>query len=305
MASAATATKRPRKENWNTKDVHHLLDLIETNYNDIVGAFSASLTQASKTRIWSDITESFPGRSVTDVKRKFFQLKSDKIRAYNAHLKIVKGTGGGPPPHPVSPLTQRIVKIVGIENPKISGIPGGIDSGIDCSSAPVTLCSATSNRSEPTEPESSAEEDYATPVAASSQKLTSPTEATQSAQSRAPAPATSSATANQKRKTISLSGPARSRAKTTAADQRPQIGSQIEAEAVAQNREQHQLVCRKLQLEIELIKLKKQNEQRRRAWLDFKLSQSNAPTFLEDEEDSENEILHHELQDISNKPHLW
>jgi len=122
------ACDKPRKSNWTADNIHRLLDHVELHYEKLIGRFSSNLSAKEKKHLWETIARDFPDREVEEVKRKFFNMKAEKVRSFSAYKKRIAATGGGPPPNPPSPLTQRIIKIIGEENPKVNGISGGIDT---------------------------------------------------------------------------------------------------------------------------------------------------------------------------------
>ena len=104
-----------------------LFDEMEINYSKLFGQFSSKVTKEDKKKIWMTIADSL-NRDVEDVRRKFTALKSEKLRQYSIYRRKMNGTGGGPPPRDLSPLTQRLLDVIGENNPKVQGIGSQMDS---------------------------------------------------------------------------------------------------------------------------------------------------------------------------------
>lgn len=122
--------RRSRKRNWDESDTYKLLELVEIHYDRLFGKFSAQLTNTCKKNLWNSIAESFEDRSGEECRHKFQKVKSENVIVYNRHRKQMNATGGGPPPKPLSAITEKVISLMGTSNPRISGIEGGIDTAV-------------------------------------------------------------------------------------------------------------------------------------------------------------------------------
>lgn len=129
--------QRSRKQNWSEHETIILLEAIEPRYARLFGKFSAKLTAKDKNSLWENIAQELAPRSVDEIKRKFSKVKSEKLILYSKFKRNSQGTGGGPPPRDPSPVTMKIIALVGGEdNPKVLGLQSGMDTSamVDVSS---------------------------------------------------------------------------------------------------------------------------------------------------------------------------
>lgn len=85
--------QRMRKKNWSEDEMNVLLDHMEEHYEKLVGKFSSKLSANDKKHTWKKIADDLHDRDVEEIKRKFFNIKSEKIRNYASWKKGVNATG--------------------------------------------------------------------------------------------------------------------------------------------------------------------------------------------------------------------
>ena len=102
------------------------------------GPYSNTVTKESRQKAWESVTVAcnlsnpcHKPRDRKEVQKKWDNMKTtavNKIREYKARLT---GTGGGPPPNPLDPLTVKIAgKILGEDSPNFPG--NIIQVRVDC-----------------------------------------------------------------------------------------------------------------------------------------------------------------------------
>ena len=80
---------KSKKCNWTNESIHKLLDHIEEHHEKLLGKFSSSLSAKDKKQLWETISNDFPDREMEEVKRKFFNVKAEKVRTFAAYKKKV------------------------------------------------------------------------------------------------------------------------------------------------------------------------------------------------------------------------
>lgn len=255
---------RFRKQNWSDADKHLLLDHIEDKYDKLFGKLSSKLTSKDKKDIWIEIAQSFSGRSPEDVRKKFIQLKSEKIREYSAYQRSIRGTGGGPPPASPDRFVQRIIGIVGEDNPKVTGIDEGMDTSYfadnndSLDERDIDIINTTPDL------ETSVNTVDDCPLKRKKLKDVSVT------------PSNSSF--------------AKEDGKKTSAD-KVFLGKMYEAEIIRQSKEIHEMKKEKLRLEIELLRRQNENEEMKKIILKAKLDKIKKNDLLPDQSSLDSNIL--------------
>ncbi|XP_046556163.1 uncharacterized protein LOC124265414 [Haliotis rubra] len=67
-------------------------------------------------------------RTRDEVEKKWKNLKSSSKKTYSKFRQQTIATGGGPPPTPVSPVTDAVVEAIGRDNVSLTGISDSCDS---------------------------------------------------------------------------------------------------------------------------------------------------------------------------------
>ncbi|XP_048738819.1 uncharacterized protein LOC125653405 [Ostrea edulis] len=125
-----------RKPNWNADETLALASLVEENKHILRGKLGPTLTSEMKHRTWQSIAERLaamgvgPARTAVEVEKKWHNVFSKSKSEISDHRRVVTGTGGGPPPKPLSAVATTVCGVVGEDNACLSGIDGGIDSSL-------------------------------------------------------------------------------------------------------------------------------------------------------------------------------
>ncbi|XP_048746732.2 uncharacterized protein LOC125659184 [Ostrea edulis] len=89
-----------------------------------------------KHRTWQSIAERLaamgvgPARTAVEMEKKWHNVFCKSKSEISDHRRVVTGTGGGPPPKPLSAVATTVCSVVGEDNACLSGIDGGIDSSL-------------------------------------------------------------------------------------------------------------------------------------------------------------------------------
>ncbi|XP_071090819.1 nuclear apoptosis-inducing factor 1-like isoform X2 [Haliotis cracherodii] len=129
---ASTSSKK-RKRNFGPGEIEVLLAGVEANTDTLNSSFTNSVTNASKKKIWSDITQKInasgtAARNEEEIRKKWTDLKAAVKKAESGRRENQRKTGGGPPPDELSSLEKRILQL--IPRCAVEGIPGGIESPV-------------------------------------------------------------------------------------------------------------------------------------------------------------------------------
>lgn len=132
-----------RNKNWTEHETILFLELLDPQYNKLFGKFSSKLTSQNKQAIWDDIANKLYPRCVDELKRKFTKLKSEQVKNYSAYKKKIMATGGGTPPTEPSPITMKVISLLGgDDNPRVMGIGADMDTSSLIQPIPTTPSSA-------------------------------------------------------------------------------------------------------------------------------------------------------------------
>ncbi|XP_046551421.1 myb-related transcription factor, partner of profilin-like [Haliotis rubra] len=124
---------KKRKPNWNKDEVLLLTELVKTNASVLEGKFGPGVTSAKRQEAWQVITATINSaglhpRSKEEVEKKWKNIKSQSKQKYSKFNRKTRGTGGGPAPTPISPVTDAVIDILGQDNVALTGVPGSVDS---------------------------------------------------------------------------------------------------------------------------------------------------------------------------------
>ncbi|XP_071100859.1 nuclear apoptosis-inducing factor 1-like [Haliotis cracherodii] len=124
---------KKRKPNWTKEEVLLLTELVKANVHVLEGKFGPGVTSARRQEAWQVITATLNSscshpRTKEEVEKKWKNVKSQAKHKYSEFGKLTKGTGGGPAPAPISPVTNAVIDILGQDNVTLTGVPGSIDT---------------------------------------------------------------------------------------------------------------------------------------------------------------------------------
>ncbi|XP_067684406.1 nuclear apoptosis-inducing factor 1-like [Haliotis asinina] len=131
---AETDDSKKRKPNWHKEECLLLAELVKERKTVIEGRFGPGVTSANRHEAWQKITDTLNAngrqqRSKEEVIKKWKNLKSAGKSAYSTFKNSTTATGGGPPPTPISPVTEAVVDCIGRDNTVLTGIgPMSLDS---------------------------------------------------------------------------------------------------------------------------------------------------------------------------------
>ncbi|XP_046573570.1 uncharacterized protein LOC124281673 [Haliotis rubra] len=131
--AGSCGSSRKRQPNWTKDECLLLADLVKASKQTIEGKFSQGVTATSRQETWQKITDTINSigqqRSRDEVIKKWKNLKSAGKKNYSTFKNATTATGGGPPPTPISPVTEAVVDCIGRENTVLTGIgPMSMDS---------------------------------------------------------------------------------------------------------------------------------------------------------------------------------
>lgn len=134
-----------RKKNFTEEEIDCLLDEIEARWQTLFGSLNSGITTKGKSVAWQCVTASVNEvgdgvRTLTEVKKKWNDLKLQGKKRIAAHKASVKATGGGPAGAPeLSPTDQRIASILGTCAVSGIGSHGDTECLLDEGEFPVCL----------------------------------------------------------------------------------------------------------------------------------------------------------------------
>ncbi|XP_056009748.1 uncharacterized protein LOC125682235 isoform X2 [Ostrea edulis] len=130
----ATNTNKKRSENFSPEETLFLVELVEEHLSLLKSKQTNQVTNAKKAAVWRHITDAVNSRgsgvvrSIDQVKEKYRKACSKaKVEKHLQKTHRVK-TGGGPPPQPIDPVSQKILDIH-YDSPNFIGIGGGVEVG--------------------------------------------------------------------------------------------------------------------------------------------------------------------------------
>ncbi|XP_048738754.2 myb/SANT-like DNA-binding domain-containing protein 4 [Ostrea edulis] len=138
MADQITDEKRgkKRKANWTQDECLMLVTMVNEKKNILRSKLGPSLTSRMKKEAWEELSERLNAsavntqRTVEEVEKKWHNLLSTSKAEISSYRKTTNGTGGGPPPKPLSAIAETVQMVIGEENAIIDGVQGGIDSSL-------------------------------------------------------------------------------------------------------------------------------------------------------------------------------
>ncbi|XP_064637868.1 uncharacterized protein LOC135494047 [Lineus longissimus] len=146
--------KAKRKPNFSEGEKYRLCEEYENVFNVVTGKFSANISNKKKHDAWQNITSAMNRRnpSVTrsdaDYLKKWQNLCSNAKDEYRKYRKELAKTGGGPAPVEPSLISQKVLAILGEDDPTLTGIEGGIENTpAVVSNTPTTSTSTASGSS--------------------------------------------------------------------------------------------------------------------------------------------------------------
>lgn len=121
--------KRAKKRNFSETEIEVLVGEVEEKQQILFGTLNAGVTQKKKNLAWESVTCAVNSvgseeRAVSEVKKKWFDIKLCAKKRVTAHRQELSHTGGGQATTRLSPMDTRIASIIG--DTALSGIiPGG------------------------------------------------------------------------------------------------------------------------------------------------------------------------------------
>uniref|UniRef100_A0AAV2JZY1 Myb/SANT-like DNA-binding domain-containing protein n=1 Tax=Knipowitschia caucasica TaxID=637954 RepID=A0AAV2JZY1_KNICA len=144
-----------RKKNFSSSELEVLLLEVTRRKKTLFSSLSAGCTNTNKKEAWEAVWRavdavSGEGRSIEEVRKKWFDLKSETKRHIAKHRRETQRTGGGAAnTMPMSDLDQRIGAIIG--ETALSGVPS--TESLDTDGPDATRSSPPCAAAIPVEPE--------------------------------------------------------------------------------------------------------------------------------------------------------
>ncbi|XP_071117454.1 uncharacterized protein [Haliotis cracherodii] len=128
-----TEDAKKRRPNFTKEESLLLAELVASNKAVIEGKFGPGITSLKRQEAWQMITDTLNAslmnkRTKEEVEKKRKNLKSQSKKAFSNFRQQTIATGGGPPPIPVSPVTDAVVEAIGRDNMSLTGISNSCDS---------------------------------------------------------------------------------------------------------------------------------------------------------------------------------
>lgn len=128
-----------RKKRFDSTEIEVLIQGVTEHKEVLFSSITTGPQAVKKKYAWNIITDnvnavSVERRTTAEVKKKWFDLKSDSKKKIAEHRRDVEETGGGgPSTSDVSQVDERIVTIIG--ETAVSGVPGteALDTDVDFS----------------------------------------------------------------------------------------------------------------------------------------------------------------------------
>ncbi len=110
--------KRAKKRNFSDTEIEVLEGDVETNQKILFGTLNAGVTNKRKNAAWEKVTTAVNSvgseeRSLSEIKKKWFQIKLSAKKCITAHRHEISVTGGGQATTQLSPMDTRIASIIG------------------------------------------------------------------------------------------------------------------------------------------------------------------------------------------------
>ncbi|XP_046345485.2 uncharacterized protein LOC124126110 isoform X2 [Haliotis rufescens] len=131
-----TEDAKKRRPNFTKEESLLLAELVASNKVVLEGKFGPGITSLKRQEAWQVremITDTLNAslmhrRTKEEVEKKWKNLKSQSKKAFSNLRQQTIATGGGPPPIPVSPVTDAVVEAIGRDNMSLTGISNSCDS---------------------------------------------------------------------------------------------------------------------------------------------------------------------------------
>ncbi|XP_063416487.1 uncharacterized protein LOC134698128 [Mytilus trossulus] len=150
MADKSSAkTQRDRKPNFSQEEVNVIQDQVQKNYKVIHEKFGDGITNSRKTAVWSRISIlvsalGVANRSPKDCKDKWANTKKEAKKVFNNRNKEQRATGGGPQPKKLSLAIERTIDLCK-DSASFKGLEG-VESVLDDNSAALPEESASNSQ---------------------------------------------------------------------------------------------------------------------------------------------------------------
>ncbi|XP_071115699.1 nuclear apoptosis-inducing factor 1-like [Haliotis cracherodii] len=124
---------KKRKRNFTSADIDIIVSGVESNFETLNSAFTNTVTNNTKKKIWKDITTKLNAtgditRNEDEVRKKWTDMKGCVKKAESARRLNARRTGGGPPPDDLTATEKRILQL--IPSCAIEGISGGMETPV-------------------------------------------------------------------------------------------------------------------------------------------------------------------------------
>ena len=133
--------KRAKKRNFSASEMETLVNEVDSKQKIIFGSLNAGgITNKKKIVAWENVTDAVNSvgsemRTVSEVKKKWFDVKLNAKKRVTAHRRETSATGGGQTTTELSPLDNRIAIIIG--DTALSGIIA--DGDTDAQAGPSNI----------------------------------------------------------------------------------------------------------------------------------------------------------------------
>ncbi|CAG2232253.1 unnamed protein product [Mytilus edulis] len=150
MADKSSAkTQRDRKPNFTQEEVNVIQDQVQKNYKVINEKFGDGITNSRKIAVWSRISIlvsalGVANRSPKDCKDKWANTKKVAKKVFNNRNKEQRATGGGPQPKKLSLAIERTIDLCK-DSASFKGLEG-VESVLDDNSAALPEESASNSQ---------------------------------------------------------------------------------------------------------------------------------------------------------------
>ena len=110
--------RRAKKRNFTDTEIEVLVGEVETHQNILFGTLDAGVTKKRKNATWEKVTTAVNAvgseeRSLSEIKKKMFDIKIRAKKRVTAHRHEISATGGGQATTQLSPMDTRIASIIG------------------------------------------------------------------------------------------------------------------------------------------------------------------------------------------------
>lgn len=110
--------KRAKKRNFSDSEIETLVGEVETHQTILFGTLNAGVTNKRKNAAWEKVTTAVNSvgseeRSLSEIKKKWFDIKLCAKKRVTAYRQETTQTGGGQTTTQLSPMDTRIASIIG------------------------------------------------------------------------------------------------------------------------------------------------------------------------------------------------